>query len=980
MRPEGSPFEVDAKAWVALNRLLDEALDLEDEERDAWLAALPEEHRGLAPRLRSLLAHAGAGAAHIGTLPKLEDTTPESSWSSASGGQPGERVGPYQLTALLAEGGMGSVWLADRADGALRRQVALKLPKNLRARPDLVERIARERDILASLDHPHIARLYDAGSTSDGQPYLALEHVVGRPIDVYVADKKLGVEERLRLFLQVAAAVAFAHSHLVIHRDLKPSNILVTDDGQARLLDFGIAKLLEEGEALDTELTHLSGRPLTLAYASPEQIRGEPLGVASDIYSLGVVLYEILTSSRPHGVRNESRRALEDAILYDDPLRPSDVASDPRLSRTMRGDLDTVVLRALKKTPGERYPTVDAFIDDVERYLEGRPVRARPDSATYRLSKFASRNRLAVATAVALLIAIVGGAGAALWQARVALEEKRRAEEVTAFISSIFRDADPYEGSGTVPTVVDLLKQAQNKIARRLNDHPALRVEMLNLVGASLLNLQENEAAAAIVGPTVAEAISSLGAEDPRTLQARTHLAQVYRFRGRTEDMRAELETLVPALERRGPSEELVTALKLVAHLGIDEGNYAAAESAAREASEMARTVLGPRHPETAATTLVLALAYLYGGKPAPAAEAGQKAYRLALELHDGNEKHPRVIDARIIYGRALGENGETARAIDEIATATDDAAEIFGASSMMVGFYTQNLVSFLLEDGQVERAVATSDRAFTVLSQYAEPESFSYAATLGMQGRSLLEARRGSEALPLLDETYATFGRVLGPDHARSVSARAYRALALAHTGRLDEARSELGAAVEASRNTSAAPAVLDALGQVLRLSGSPEEALRALEAALASVVEGPKADRDRMNLMAELGAIQVELGRHREATETLERSLALFDALQTHPSPRRADAMLALGRARLGLGNRNEAVALFEAADSFWTGFEADPRWAGEAALWRGIAYRQSGRELEAREALARAESLLRLSPIASDRKLLRLGREGS
>jgi serine/threonine-protein kinase len=259
-------------------------------------------------------------------------------------------VGLYQLVRELGQGGMGAVWLAERADGLVKRAVALKLPHGAWRRAGLAGRMARERDILATLEHPHIARLYDAGLTTAEQPFLALEYVEGVPIDQYCAatDSRpaLGLRAKLRLFLQVAQAVAYAHGKLVLHRDLKPANILVTRDGYVRLLDFGIAKLLADGEVKETRLTQFAGRALTLDYASPEQIRAEALAVTSDVYSLGVVLYELLTGSRPYKLKRDSRGALEDAILEAEPPRPSN-AAPPENGASLRGALDTILLKAL---------------------------------------------------------------------------------------------------------------------------------------------------------------------------------------------------------------------------------------------------------------------------------------------------------------------------------------------------------------------------------------------------------------------------------------------------------------------------------------------------------------------------------------------------------------------------------------------------------------------------------------------------------
>lgn len=408
-------LEIDLDRWPELDRLLDEGLDRPANERDAWLAALPGELDALKPQLRDLLSRAAQVETNdfLGTLPKIEHAVEP---APPSTGQAGAIIGAYRLVREIATGGMGSVWLAERVDGLFSRRVALKLPHGTAAASGLAERMARERSILATLEHPNIARLYDAGITADGQPFLALEYVDGRPLDEHAGvpgtDGALDLRARLELFVQVGQAVAYAHERQVIHRDLKPANIFVTGAGEVRLLDFGIARILDHGEAHDTHLTQLGGRALTPDYASPEQIMGESLTVATDIYSLGIVLYELVTGARPYRLERHSRAALEDAILRAEPARPSDVAA--ALRGPLRGDLDTIVLKALKKRPAERYASVRAMVDDVTRHLQGRPVLARPDTRRYRLRKFAARNRLAIAAAGGALLTVL--AVTAMWQ------------------------------------------------------------------------------------------------------------------------------------------------------------------------------------------------------------------------------------------------------------------------------------------------------------------------------------------------------------------------------------------------------------------------------------------------------------------------------------------------------------------------------------------------------------------------------------
>lgn len=490
----------------ALSRLLDEALVLPAADREAWLARLPPAEQAHAARLRKMLAQhsqetqtgsgnasasgsgsasASAGGAGLQQLPRLRATEPVA--------LAGERVGPYRLLREIGRGGMGSVWLAERADGAFQRQVALKLPR-LSQSAGLAERMARESDIGALLEHPHIARLYDAGLDERGRPFIAMEYVDGQALDIYCAQQALDTRARLRLFVQVVRAVAHAHGRLVIHRDIKPSNVIVSAQGQACLLDFGIAKMLDAGP-VDTNLTQDDGHALTPAYASPEQVSGGPLGVAADIYSLGAMLFELLTGTLPHRPDRpyrSSAAALEEAILHVEPGPASARAATRRQARALRGEVDAIVAQCLRREPERRYGTAAALADDIERHLAGQPVSAQPDSVGYRLRKLLQRHRLVFASSAAVVLALAGGGALAMVQAQRAQQQSERARTVQAFVVDLFRANTGGGAAGAglrqLPAEM-LLERGARLIDTRFAGQPRLQADLHGVVAGVLLDM-----------------------------------------------------------------------------------------------------------------------------------------------------------------------------------------------------------------------------------------------------------------------------------------------------------------------------------------------------------------------------------------------------------------------------------------------------------------------------------------------------------
>jgi serine/threonine protein kinase len=403
-------------AWSAaqmarMSRLLDEALALDVAARGRWLEQTCSRHRDLATALRvSLHCHQEVHSIDLDTLPKIRARGPDDAPTTVAGVKLNDHIGPYRLVRKLGTGGMAEVWLAQRADGAFACEVAMKLPLNSRLRPDLLQRFARERDILASLEHVNIARMYDTGVGPDSLPYLVMEYVRGEPLIDWCDARRLEVRERIKLFLQVVDVVRYVHTRRVIHRDLKPSNILVTHEGEVRLLDFGSARVLADLDPRRAPLTRLYGQALTPDYASPELLCGDSGNEASDVYSLGIVLYELLAGARPYQIKapksmTQLRQGLESARIRRPSTQltlnaaPARATTRQNLERLLSGDLDAIVLKALSPARGLRYRSASELADDLGRYLSGRPTKARSNRPLRRAAKFLGRHRSASAIA-----------------------------------------------------------------------------------------------------------------------------------------------------------------------------------------------------------------------------------------------------------------------------------------------------------------------------------------------------------------------------------------------------------------------------------------------------------------------------------------------------------------------------------------------------------------------------------------------------
>jgi len=919
--------DLTAASWRVFSDLLDQGLALPPTERPAWVDGLDAEHESLKPALRRVLQPGVETRQWLHTLPHTESNGALADTQL----HPGAAVGQYRLLRELGVGGMGAVWLAERADGSLKRQVALKLPHATWG-AGLAQRMARERDILASLEHPHIARLYDAGTDANGRPFLALEYVEGEPIDVYCRQHALAIKPRLALLLQVAQAVAFAHSRLVVHRDLKPSNILVTADGQVRLLDFGIAKLMEGDRTAETQLTQLAGRALTLDYASPEQIRGEPIGTASDVYSLAVVSFELLTGAKPYKLKRGSMSELEEAIAAIDAPLASATATDPGVKRELKGDLDAILNKALKKAPEQRYPTVSALAEDIQRWLREDPVLAQADSTWYRARKFISRNRLAVGAACVVAVAIVAGSVVALWQAQVAStqaqlaqqqseaarREAKRAQAVQAFLLDIFRSnshlqSDPIKAR--VTTAREMLDIGAARIGETLKDVPEAQLEVLSVLVDMYTQLALNEDAAALRRQGLEVARRTFGPADTRLADALlSYSATLHQSRRRAEIPALHQEARA-ILDRAGDQSSYLRGA-----LMYETARYARYESLARarESADAAVAYLREFHPQRPRLINVARLATRarlyaldYTGAETIARQAvdlarDQKAAASAwlvgtlADLGETQWLQLKIDDAERSYRESVA-TSLSANGVDHPETLTSSI----------------KLASLLLQSGRREEGEALAN---DVMARMTRPDA-KIAAGRAADIRGILAAARFEFGLPA-DADEPTLADVIDLRATYPNSgALAMRLRTLAEIqntmGRYEEALRSVAEGAEVWQRY-AGPTPPPAISNPFALTrarlaltrGDFGEALSELERVSASPVSGD--GTDPYLLQADIERSRAALGAG-QPTLAMTAAQRVLNRLQTLPSGRlpviEARALVALGRAQAALGETHAA-----------------------------------------------------------------------
>lgn len=912
--------------------LLQTALELPEEERRRWLDTLDPGKSHLRPTVAGLLQKQAKHETDEFIAALSEHTTRRSVGSLAPAPFDGAVVGPYRLIEKVGDGGMSSVWLAERDDAVLKRRVALKLP-HWWAIAKLSDRAAQERDILAQLEHPNIARLYDAGVTDDGRPYLALEYIEGKPIDIYCRENVLDLRTRVQLIAQIARAVAYAHSRLIVHRDLKPSNVLIDAAGQVHLLDFGIAKLIEEGDPGNKALTQLGTMLLTPAYASPEQILGQSVTTQSDVYSLGLVAYEILTGYRPYTFNSEANTSWE--ILSVEIHRPSSVAHEAADARELRGDLDTILMKALKKEASERYGTAAAFADDLERYLRSDPVLAQPDSAGYRLRKFAAKHRLVVGAAAAVVIALAAGLFVATWQLRIAQEERRHAEEVKDFVASIFRSADPFFTGNKQLTAAQLLTFAKERIDREMASQPHDAAELLLIVGEAQANLEQLDEAKATLERALRNADGVLPADSLQVAAGRTQLASIALQQGNYDEAEKQIAAAMPVLREHRTQREgaraLSSALISSGFIAGERGDGKRAVAEMREAVEVLRAVLGENDSETILAVRQLAQEHLLMGEAKEGLQAARIAYESAIRNFGDGGRDNLLVETEDVYGRALVDSGQLEDGIEHLRKAVAGAERIFGSEANSVVSKLTWLARAQMKLGDVNGTIATLERA-TQLSS----DELTRARVQSTLGVALAAARRTDEAVEQLETSVAVIRRLDTTGTAWLSNATSSYGNALVLAGRLDEAQRILTANLEATR---AGPAVADShngLGFVALSKKDLAAARGHFEKAKELSSQGPPS-RVVVAALLGLGETQFAAGELAAAGATLQAASAAQEKVSQRPTPVAIDILVARGRLALAQGSREEAGKLFAQVDEFWRSFAPGSRHARDAAQWQ-------------------------------------------
>ncbi len=909
--------------WQQIERVLDVALETDPSEWDALLDRMCSEDAALREAVEQLLSRHASARSFLESPPiaVAAALVADARHQEDGGHDVGRRIGAYRLLRQIGRGGMSRVYLAERADGEFEQQVAIKL-----LRPGLDsdidhDRFRAERQILAALNHPNIARLLDGGITSEGAPYLVLEYVDGQPLDVYCETNALDVSARIGLVQSIAEATQHAHRSLVVHRDLKPSNILVSPDGVVKLLDFGIAKLLDGATAseLATQTAH---RWMTPEYAAPEQIRGEPITTATDVYQLGAVLYELLAGVLPFGRRGASVHGLEAAVLRDAPPLPSVAGNRPAL----RGDLDAIVMQAMRKEPDRRYQSAQALVEDLQRYREGRPVRAHADSRGYRLRKFVGRHRTGVAAATVLMLTLIGASVREGTLRARAEGEARKARAVEDYLVSIFAEADPYappKQSGGDLTARAILDRGATRIDSALSGQPEVQAELRQVLGHLHLELGMYDKAAPILLRALDQRRALYGPND-------TTVAQSMDSYARALARQDQLDKAEPLLR-----EALATRERLL-------GN---ASSAATESAEHLAQLLQDRGQSDSAETL---FRRVLSTRRAVTRDSGSQ---LALSLNN--------------LGLLLWRKGKFDQADTLYREALDIEMARLGENRLLTAQTIHNLAQLQESRGRYPEAESLYSRALGIKRRILGDTHPSVTVNLNNLGIMMFRyLGKTDEAEPLIREAYALDRHMFGDAHSYTAASLANLATVLQGKGDFTGADSALQRALRINRGLygkqhSMIAFNLNNLAGLMVARGQAAEGVTYFQQA-RDQYEGLFG---KQHLYYKLVSVNLarsmrEAGQAREAEQELRRVASTLD---TAKAPERAQyiaSQVSLGLALIDLTRPTEAEPVLAQAVTLSAAHNGKTHWkTGEARLALATAMLRNGKRAAAATLLREA-----------------------
>jgi serine/threonine protein kinase/TolA-binding protein len=867
--------------WQRLNELFFHAARLQGAERQAFIARETQGEPELERELLALLERGDERRA-VGSLTRtlgggIPSLAPREERSLV-----GRVVAKYQLVSVLGRGGAGTVLLGERADKQFSGKVAVKVVDRANA-ADLGTRFRAERQILASLNHPNIARLIDAGETDDGQPYLVMEYIEGKPLDLYCDENRLDLRKRLKLFIDICAAVQYAHQNLIIHRDLKPANILVTADGTAKLLDFGIAKLLNRNNISNTasELTRINERLLTPEYASPEQIIGGAVTTATDVYSLGIVLYRLLSGLRPYDLSGAtSQLEMERSICVADPPRPSASVqhamqsapahgeqpiaalalarclSPERLRRRLVGDLDAIVMRALRKEPQHRYTSVERLVADIRHYLENEPVQARQGNWVYYTQRFVRRHTTAVGASAGFLIFVIAVAIVMSIQRQsiaAALErathDRERAEKVSQFMLDVFSAADPFTNFGKEPTARVLLDQAARTIQNDLTQQPEVRARLLEAIGRSYRRMGQPDRAVAYLQESLRIQRQLPQTDDANLGSIITEIAIALRDQGRIDESDGYFAEGLQ-IARRAQGQHSVAYAKLLVDLGRLEklrSNPKQALKYLEEALKLTRKLKGERDRDVGSILGEMSNVKAWSDD----LEGAEQAARASVEIYkSSSEGDPDRAIADYYLADILFFRGriEESAALFERALAAQ--RRLYGTSSRAVADTLSALAPVRIAQGKTQEAERLTREALAI---HQDSGSTAYLQIGYLQTMlATVEMRQGRfrEAEQVLRDTLVLYAKNVPRDHQYVASTEHYLGEALLAQSKFSEAQVVLTAAAERWKR-SGAPAwrsarSASALGEALSALGRTDEAERYLVDSYRELNADPGADRD--------------------------------------------------------------------------------------------------------------------------------------